>query len=273
MSSQFNLEQPIGIFDAGIGSYAMVERVRSRYPSQDLLYLADRASFPYGSKSKDELTACVEATIRYLLRAGCRAVVLASNAPSVLVLPELQERLPLPVLGIYPPVVSALRTSKTGQVAVLGVASLIDSPEIRSYVHGQAGERPIGLVNASCLVAMVEDGTFLSDPNRIREAVSGFMKRCRHDFPGLDVCTLSSTHLPWLLPHFEEAAPDISFLDPIDEVLPFLEPFLSNGSGTTVCLATESPDYPLEGLSRMLERLGVPLRPEPIRLSIAVNDD
>ncbi len=246
----------------------MVERVRSRYPSQDILYLADRASFPYGSKSKAELTACVEATIRYLFRAGCRTVVLASNAPSVMVLPELQKRLPLPVLGIYPPVVSALRTSKTGQVAVLGVASLIDSPEIRTYVYRQVGDQHIGLINASCLVALVEDGTFLSDPSRTRKAVSDFLRRCRHDFPGLDVCTLSSTHLPWLLPYLEEAAPELTFLDPCDQVLLHLVPHLSPGSGTVVCLATESLEFPLDGLVEMLKRLGVSLTPRRISIDL-----
>lgn len=61
-----NLHRPIGIFDAGIGSYAVVERVRARFPRQDIVYFADRASFPYGSKAPAQLLASVRAATEYL---------------------------------------------------------------------------------------------------------------------------------------------------------------------------------------------------------------
>jgi len=70
------LHRPIGIFDAGIGSYAIVERVRAHFPMQDILYFADRASFPYGAKTPGELLASVKSATEYLGNEGCVAVVL-----------------------------------------------------------------------------------------------------------------------------------------------------------------------------------------------------
>src|SRR5471032_166508 len=98
------LHCPIGIFDAGIGSYAIVERVRARYPRQDIVYFADRASFPYGSKTPDELLQSVQSATRYLEGEGCVAVILASNAPSVVVLEPLRATASVPVIGVFPPV-------------------------------------------------------------------------------------------------------------------------------------------------------------------------
>ncbi|TYL24975.1 Asp/Glu racemase, partial [Streptococcus pyogenes] len=49
------LSTPIAVFDAGIGSYAIVELIRRRQPRRDILYFADRARFPYGGKGRDEL--------------------------------------------------------------------------------------------------------------------------------------------------------------------------------------------------------------------------
>jgi glutamate racemase len=251
--SVHDLRAPIGVFDAGIGSYGMVQVIRQHFPRQDILYLADRASFPYGTKSRQELACVVTRAIEALAVRGARAVVLASNAPSVVVLDEIAPALSLPVLGIYPPVAQALRRTRSGQVAVLGVQSLVQSPEILAYVQRQAQGRPVSLVNASPLVALVAQ-------------VGAFMDRLLHDRPGTDVCTLSSTHLPWLLRYFEAAAPCMQFLDPAQELVSRLRPHCSEGSGATVCLATASSALPLEGLAQMLRLLGVDLQPQWIRI-------
>jgi glutamate racemase len=182
------------------------------------------------------------------------------------VLDEIAPALSLPVLGIYPPVAQALRRTRSGQVAVLGVQSLVQSPEILAYVQRQAPGRPVSLVNASPLVALVEDGSFLSRPGSTQAQVGAFMDRLLHDRPGTDVCTLSSTHLPWLLRYFEAAAPCMQFLDPAQELVSRLRPHCSEGSGATVCLATASSALPLEGLAQMLRLLGVDLQPQWIRI-------
>ena len=258
------LHTPIGVFDAGIGSYGIVQVIRQHYPAQDILYFADRASFPYGAKTKAALADCVGRAIGRLADMGARAVVLASNAPSVMVLDEIRDAQPVPVLGIHPPVAQALATSRTGRVAVLGVESLILSPEIRAYVERQAGGRPVDLVNASPLVQLVEDGTFLSDRPATLARVRGFLDELRRAAPGVDTCTLSSTHLPWLAGYFHEAGPDMVFLDPAESLVPLLRPHATAGGGRTVCIATESPALPLSGLRHMLDLLGVHLEPQLI---------
>ncbi|CAM3788570.1 glutamate racemase [Kerstersia gyiorum] len=286
------LHRPIGIFDAGIGSYAIVELVQRHYPRQDIIYFADRASFPYGSRTPGELAASVGAAIERLAGLGAQAVVLASNAPSVMVLDTIRAAMPVPVLGIYPPIADALAQSRSGHIAVLGVQSLIGSPEIRTYISREAQSvlqasaapasppatatatgsaapagrpadsiGPVTLVNASSLVAHVEDGRFLSAPEATQLAVTDFMRQLRQDLPLLDTCTLSSTHLPWLRHYFEAAAPDMLFLDPAQALLPLLQPHVSTGSGKVLCLASATPAYPLDGLRQMLRLLGVDIEP------------
>lgn len=256
------LHSPIGVFDAGIGSYGMVQLIRQNYARQDIIYFADRASFPYGSKTKAELAASVSSAISRLADLGATAVVLASNAPSVMVLSDIQDRQPVPVLGIYPPIAQALQLSASGRVAMLGVESLVRSPEIKAFVDREAGGRQVALVNASPLVQLVEEGLFLSAPGATLAAVRAFMARLQQDLPGLDVCTLSSTHLPWLMTFFRQAAPEILFLDPAESLIPQLRTHTTEGTGRTVCVATESASMPLGGLQDMLHLLGVHLQPQ-----------
>ena len=263
---------PIGVFDAGVGSYAVVQRLRQLFPRQDLVYLADRASFPYGAKARADLLVSVETAVRYLAGLGCEAVVLASNAPSVMVLDELRARVSLPIVGIKPPVASALQISRSKRVAVLAVASLVESSEMAAYVSRSAGGFSVELVNASPLVELVEDGSFLSDPARTEQEVRSFITDCCQRFRGLDVCTLSSTHLPWLRSYFEAVAPEIAFLDPADEAVCQLEPYVSQGGGKTVCFATESDRYPIERLAEVLRRLGVEEQLELCCLHVSSGD-
>src|SRR5215475_13247654 len=84
------LNRPIAVFDAGIGSYAIARKIADRFPGQDVLYFADRANFPYGGKSRAELLGVMRATIERLEIYSPAAVVIASNAPSVMVLDELR---------------------------------------------------------------------------------------------------------------------------------------------------------------------------------------
>jgi glutamate racemase len=256
------LHRPIAVFDAGIGSYGIVEVIRRHLPTQDLIYFADRASFPYGAKSREALAASVTRAIARLIDLGASAIVLASNAPSVMVLDEIADAQAVPVLGIYPPVRRALETSRTGCIAVLGVASLIDSAEIRAFVTREAQGQAVALVNASALVQRVEDGSFLTDRAATQEDVARFVAALRNTTPCVDVCTLSSTHLPWLARDFAVAAPDITFLDPADSLIPKLLPHATSGQGRTICIATESTAMPIEGLRQMLATLGVDLVPQ-----------
>jgi glutamate racemase len=255
------LHRPIGIFDAGIGSYAIVERVRARFPKQDVLYFADRASFPYGGKTPAELLSCVQSATQYLQNEGCVAVVLASNAPSVVVLEPLRAAVSMPVVGIFPPIREAIHHSNTKSIAVLGVRSMVTSEAMQRYAeqNREAGSQA-HLVNASALVDLVESFTFIHDPRRTQDLVTRFIADLRRSHPDIDVMTMSSTHLPWLKSFFMSAAPDVLFIDPADTVLGELAPFTSDGRGLTRCIATETQDLTLDAFNQALQALGTPHR-------------
>jgi len=255
------LHRPIGIFDAGIGSYAIVERVRARFPKQDIIYFADRASFPYGAKTPAELLFSVQSATQYLQDEGCVAVVLASNAPSVVVLEPLRAAVSVPVIGVFPPICEAIARSKTAEVAVLGVRSMITSEALRVYAdRNRIANSQVVLVNASSLVDLVENFAFILDPVGTQESVTNFLSEVRALHPNIDVMTMSSTHLPWLKSFFESAAPDVLFLDPADTVLDELDSHTSNGEGRTRCVATETEELSLHDFNAALQSLGTQLK-------------
>ncbi|WP_176036508.1 glutamate racemase [Brucella tritici] len=254
-----DLNDPVAVFDAGIGSYALVELIRRSQPQRDIIYFADRASFPYGAKSRDQLLSIMRRTIHYLTGLGAQTIVLASNAPSVMVLDVLKSEFAVPVYGVAPPVRAALAASRSGKVAVMGVRSMIESEELADFVRTQT-DRPdnVALINASAMVELVENGSFLRQPDETAQKVATFCDDIAASHPLIDTLTLSSTHLPWLRSFFETARPDWQFLDPADDVIAAL-PQPEGGSGRTVALVTESEIYPVAEFRRMLEILQVDL--------------
>ncbi|WP_236016111.1 glutamate racemase [Brucella endophytica] len=257
--SIMGLADPVAVFDAGIGSYALVDLIRRNQPRRDIIYFADRARFPYGAKSRDELMSIMRATITYLTGLGAGAVVLASNAPSIMVLDELKREFDVPVYGVAPPVREALAASRSGEIAIMGVRSMIESAELKAFVRANVpAPEKVALINASPMVELVESGAFLSRPETTTAEVADFCRSIAEAHPAVDTLTLSSTHLPWLRSFFEKARPDWQFLDPADDVVAAF-PAAQGGSGRTVALVTESSTYTVAGFRDMLEKLGIEL--------------
>jgi glutamate racemase len=255
-----NLYRPFVIFDAGIGSYAVVDMIRRRYPRQDVLYVADRASFPYGSKRSDELLVCVQRVINAALSVDPAMILIASNAPTVMVFDRLAVPPGVVLKGVFPPIRDSLRLSKSRQVVVMGVKSLIESPAFERFVASEQNGKDswkgeIQGINASTMVELVESAVFLSNPVETQVQVDGFISNIRRQWPAADVYTLSSTHLPWLRSFFERAAPDIKFVDPAQAVVESLEHLTTQGSGGLETWVTQNPQYPVKEFSELLRRL------------------
>ena len=70
---------PVAVFDSGIGSLSIIRELRHEIPYEDLLYFADRVHFPYGTKSHSELREIIVNTINYLKRYNPKLVVVASS--------------------------------------------------------------------------------------------------------------------------------------------------------------------------------------------------
>lgn len=256
--------RPVAVFDAGIGSYAIVAEIHKAFPKRDILYFADRASFPYGGKGRDELLSVMRRSLTFLSRYEPGAIVIASNAPSIMVLEELQREPGSPLFGVHPPLEKALSRARTGHVGILGVRSLVESPMLSSFIarHTAHPDR-VAQIDASSMVELVESGAFLFDPIATQQRVETFMREVRDRHPRIDVFTLSSTHLPWLTDFFMKACPAAVFLDPATEVVAGLCPE-EGGSGQIRGLVTGSERYDIASFRAMLDKMGVSIPLEAV---------
>ena len=156
------MNKAIAVFDAGLGSYAIVEAIKKAYPLQDIIYFADRKSFPYGTKTTEELKDIIENSIDFLLEKGATFIVLASNAPSITVLDKIKNR--KNVIGIYPPLKDVIKDKKKNTL-IIGAKVMIDSPELQEYIKKEVGDfyKQFHVENASPLIQLIESGDFINN--------------------------------------------------------------------------------------------------------------
>ncbi|MGZ3747052.1 MAG: glutamate racemase, partial [Pseudobdellovibrionaceae bacterium] len=77
MTSSKEDPRSIGVFDSGIGGLTVLKVLAERFPEESFLYLGDTARLPYGSKSPQTIRRYSEQNLRYLLKQGVKAVVIA----------------------------------------------------------------------------------------------------------------------------------------------------------------------------------------------------
>ncbi|KKW47909.1 hypothetical protein A3C21_01690 [Candidatus Kaiserbacteria bacterium RIFCSPHIGHO2_02_FULL_59_21] len=252
---------PIAVFDSGVGSYSIIRVLQKKLSNENIIYLADRANFPYGNKSREELLAIVNRTISWLENNyKPKLIVVASNTPSVQVLDEVRRDHSTNLIGIFPSIEHAVEISKTKHIAILGTKGMVESLEIERYINSKNIDNAIiHKVNASDLVALVESGTFKNDKPKTTTTVAVILEPILAGDSLIDVMTLSSTHLPFLREYFERACPQITFLDPAAEVATEVERALtdtdivSSGPGSLRILATGGREADLKHILSVLD--------------------
>ena len=252
------MNKPIAIFDAGLGSYTIVETIKKAYPQQDIIYFADRKSFPYGAKTIEQLKTIIENSIEFLLKRGANFIILASNAPSITVLDKIKNK--DKVIGIYPPLKDVMNDKKKNTL-IIGAKVMIESPELQDYIKGEVGDyyKQFHVENASPLIQLIENGAFINNIVETEKTIINFINDCENKFGKLDSITLSSTHLPWLSSYFKKLIPQAKLYDPADNLVKAIKPYITTGEGKVYSIISESEKYPAKDFLKILDILKIKL--------------
>src|ERR671937_240594 len=129
-------ERPVGVFDSGVGGLTVLHECLVTLPHEDFVYLGDHARLPYGPRPLDEVRGFAHEIGAYLAAQDVKLIVVACNTATSAALPQLQEELTVPVLGVITPeahtAVQATRNRRNGLMATQGT---VDSGRYAELVH------------------------------------------------------------------------------------------------------------------------------------------
>ncbi|MBE5941590.1 MAG: glutamate racemase [Lachnospiraceae bacterium] len=187
------MNNPIGVFDSGVGGLTVVSEIMRQLPGENLVYFGDTARVPYGSKSKNTVLKYSKQIVRFLKTKNVKAIVIACNTASALALDEIAAQLDIPVIGVVKPGAKmAVETTKTGNVGVIGTESTIKSGIYNDYIRELNAD--ITVVSKPCplFVPLVEEG-LLED--RVTDDIVGRYLRVMKEYK-VDSLVLGCTHYP-----------------------------------------------------------------------------
>jgi len=177
---------PIGIFDSGIGGLTVAKEIIKQLPNESLIYIGDTARVPYGTRSKEIVTKFALELVDFLLRRKVKCLVVACNTISAYALSEIDR---------------AIKTTKNKKIGVIGTQGTIQN---RAYDLAIKKLDPkIKIVSCACplFVPMAEEGLNHHQATKLiaREYLSDVIGG------GIDTLILGCTHYPLLDEAIREA--------------------------------------------------------------------
>lgn len=149
---------PVGIFDSGVGGLSVLKEIREMLPHEDILYLADTANCPYGSKTREQIRRLASGIARFLISQGAKLIVVACNTASVASLAHLRAEFAIPFVGMVPAVKPAASSSRSRRVGVMATSATFQGEMFDDLVRKFASD--VEIVRQVCpgLVQVVEKG-------------------------------------------------------------------------------------------------------------------
>lgn len=192
--------KPIGIFDSGVGGLSVAREIRRLLPAEDLLYFADSAYCPYGTKKPEDIFARSVSVSRFLIHNGAKMLVVACNTASVAGLDRLREIFDVPIVGMEPAVKPAAEATRNACVGVLATGVTLTGDRFSTLLKKFASD--INVVTQPCpgLVELVESGK-LNGPET-EELLNKYLHPLLSQ--GVDTVVLGCTHYPFLRKAIQE---------------------------------------------------------------------
>ncbi len=195
--------QPIGIFDSGIGGLTVARAIKEKLPKEKLIYFGDTAHLPYGDKSPDSIKYYSIRIAQFLLDNQCKMIVIACNTASALAYEAVKDFVGKRalVVNVIDPVVQKI-SKETGlkRIGVIATKGTIKSGIHASKIKRANSKQEVHGLATPLLVPMIEEGFF---NNKIsRSIIHSYLSRPK--IKNIDALILGCTHFPLIKMEIEE---------------------------------------------------------------------
>jgi glutamate racemase len=192
---KYPLTAPIGFFDSGIGGLSVMQAARRILPFENMVYFADSAHCPYGSKGGEFVRQRSLAIGRFLFARGAKALVVACNSASEAALEVLRRTFPeWEIIGVEPALKVAQGLSKNKKIGVLGTQLTLKGRRFSRLLENFSAGMEVYTQPVSGLVELIENGRF--DDPRVETILRKNLQPLLNK--GVDTLVLGCTHYPIL---------------------------------------------------------------------------
>ena len=200
----------IAFFDSGIGGLSVLHHAMKILPQAEFIFFADEDNVPYGTKSRREVLACVDAAFQFLTAQKVGAIVVACNTATSVAVAKMREKYSLPIIGMEPALKVALDTFPNRKVLVAATAITITGEKIRRLIEKLHAHNLAELRALPRLVEFAERQEFKSAA--VEEYLRGEL--AGYDFEKFSSLVLGCTHFNYFKDTLRKILPpNIKILD------------------------------------------------------------
>lgn len=204
-------DQPIGVFDSGIGGLTVVAALMAALPNEEIVYFGDTARLPYGVKSPATIAGYAAQITTFLLQHNVKMLVVACNTMAAVALDVITGLSPVPVVNVLDAgAAAAVASSGRRQIGVLATLTTVNSGAYQRALVAHDASLTIIAQPCPLFVPLVEEG-WIDHPVTVltaREYLSPMLAA------GVDALVLGCTHYPLLKPVLAQiAGPGVVLID------------------------------------------------------------
>ena len=206
-----NNQNPIGVFDSGVGGLTVVRALMERLPNENIIYFGDTARVPYGVKSRSTIETFTAQIVDFLLQNQVKALVIACNTIAAVAHQRVQQMAGnMPVLSVIEAgAQAALSTTRNGNIGVIATSTTVNSNAYARAISARNSDTRILSQAAPLLVPLVEEGWLEHEVTRL--TVREYLRPLLAD--KIDTLILGCTHFPLLKPLIQQEAPQLELVD------------------------------------------------------------
>jgi glutamate racemase len=192
--SEIVKEQPIGIFDSGVGGLTVAHAIKQILPGESIIYFGDTAHLPYGDKSAESIRYYSRRITEFLLDHDSKVVLVACNSASASAFDTLKKefREKTILFDVIDPVVDYICTRNFNKIGVIGTKRTISSGTYAQKIREKSFTTEVVSLATPLLVPMIEEGFIFDDISNaiIRAYLSS------ESLSGIQALILGCTHYP-----------------------------------------------------------------------------
>ncbi len=240
-------DNPIGVFDSGIGGLTVLQRIIEALPKENTVYLGDTARSPYGTKSVETVLRYSFENTDFLIEKGVKLVVVACNTSTAVALESLKENVSVSVIGVIEPGVRrALENTRNGKIGVIGTEATIQSGAYSRALKEKHSKVEVYSRACPLFVPLVEEGWL--DNSVVKMTVESYLGSLKQS--GIDTLILGCTHYPLLKRAIQKfMGRGVRLIDSAEETAKEVETVLKKkslarerGKGSPSFFVTDAPD-------------------------------
>jgi len=198
-----SVNQPIGIFDSGIGGLTVFRSIAEQLPGYDYIYLGDNSRAPYGNRSFNTIHQYTWECVQWLFKQGCPLIILACNTASAKALRTIQQKdmqgldPSKRVLGVIRPTAEVIGDYSTiKEIGILGTTGTVQSESYLIEIKKFFPDLKVYQQACPLWVPLVESGEYETPGSDY--FIQEYLDQLMEQSDKIDTILLACTHYPLL---------------------------------------------------------------------------